>query len=52
MKTESSKKKTIIQKTAKAMIKKDYSGWPPGCTFFAYQPMRPETRSVKKSETE
>ena len=52
MKPESNKKKTIIRSAAKAMIKKDFSEWPPGCTFFAYQPMRPETRSVKKSETE
>lgn len=39
------KKKTITQKAlqhvARRVIQKEVSGWPPVCTGFIFQPMRP-----------
>lgn len=36
------RKNTVLKAVAKAMVKRELSGWPPGCTGFAYQPVRPK----------
>lgn len=35
------KMKNLTRKLANIMIDDDVDGWPPECTIFAYQPVRP-----------
>lgn len=34
-------KKKVLQAVAKKMIQSEVYGWPPICSVFTYQPMRP-----------
>jgi hypothetical protein len=46
--------KTIFEKLssklAEAMIDKDSRGWPPTCSYFAYQPVHPTVRMQESAE--
>lgn len=44
MKTILSYIKAIVSKMAAVMIDGDSREWPPSCSFFIYQPMRPQTK--------
>lgn len=33
--------KDLSKQLVSAMIKRDITGWPPGCTVLTYQPVRP-----------
>lgn len=46
MKKEKDLIKGFSKKLINRMMEKDSTGWPPDCTLFAYQPVRP---SKKKS---
>ena len=41
MKKEKDLIKDFSKKFIKRMVEKDSTGWPPDCTLFAYQPVRP-----------
>ena len=41
--------KNVASKLATVMIDGDSREWPPSCSFFVYQPMRPQ---AKRSEDE
>lgn len=41
MEKATEKMKNLTRKIAGMMIDDDVDGWPPECTIFAYQPMRP-----------
>ena len=41
MEKATEKLKDLTRKLVKGMIDEEVDGWPPECTVFAYQPMRP-----------
>lgn len=34
----------LFKQLLSAMIKRDITGWPPGCTVLTYQPVRPTSK--------
>lgn len=36
--------KDLSKQLVSAMIKRDITGWPPGCTVLTYQPVRPSCK--------
>lgn len=41
----------LSRNLANRMLKKDSTGWPPVCTVFAYQPVRPQMRKTGEVES-
>ena len=47
MKKQSEKFDSILKKVVQHMVDAELYGWPPQCTAFLYQPVRPQ-KAVKK----
>lgn len=45
MKKQSAKYEGIIKKTVKHMVDSELYGWPPQCSTFLYQPIRPQRKN-------
>lgn len=52
MRTNAEKTLEVAKKMVNAMIDHDTYEWPPACSFFAYQPKRPENAKIQRQHTE
>lgn len=51
MKKQSEKFDSILKKVVQHMMDAELYGWPPQCTAFLYQPVRPQKAVKKLSES-
>lgn len=51
MKKQSEKFDSILKKVVQHMVDAELYGWPPQCTAFLYQPVRPQKAVKKLSES-
>lgn len=50
MKTNKEMINNLSRNIVSKMIKKDSTGWPPDCSVYAYQPVRPRSSSTFSEE--